>query len=119
MYNPFGTKEYRNNDVMGASPVRLVIMAYDVAINACEQHDFARAIQAVSVLRDALNHDYQDVSGGLFRLYQWCLDCIRKEDYATAAHTLQELRQAWAIVEKRSMQAPIPAGVASRVAAGV
>jgi hypothetical protein len=29
---------------MGASPVWLVIMAYDLAINACETKDFVRAV---------------------------------------------------------------------------
>jgi flagellar protein FliS len=107
MYNAYGKQEYRTNDVMGANPVHLVVMAYDVAINACEQKDFAKATKAVSVLRDALNFDYADVATGLFRLYQWCLDCIRQEDYTSAARTLRELRQAWAVVEKRAM--PVPA----------
>lgn len=92
--------EYRNQDVMGASPLRLVIMAYNLAINACEQKDFARATKAITVLRDALNFDYPEVSVGLFRLYQWSLDCIRQGDYASAAHTLVELRDAWAQGEK-------------------
>ena len=92
--------EYRNQDVMGASPLRLVIMAYNLAINACEQKDFTRATKAISVLRDALNFDYPEVSVGLFRLYQWCLDCIRQGDYNNAIHTLVELRDAWAQGEK-------------------
>jgi flagellar protein FliS len=119
MYNNFGTQQYRQNDVMGASPVRLVIMAYDVAINACEKQDFARATQAISVLRDTLNFEYADVATGLFRLYQWCLDSIRKGDYSTAAKTLQELRQAWVVAEKRSAPAPMPAAAPRRVAAGI
>jgi len=97
----YGTQEYRTQDVMGASPVRLVVMAYDVAINACERQDFKRAVQAVSLLRDALNFDYAEVAMGLFSLYQWCLDCIRKNDYQAAKQTLQELRDAWAMVEKQ------------------
>jgi len=103
MYNAYGKQEYRTNDVMGANPVHLVVMAYDVAINACETHDFAKATKAVTVLRDALNFDYAEVATGLFKLYQWCLDCIRQEDYSSAERTLRELRHAWAVVEKRSM----------------
>ena len=67
----YRSQEYRNQDVMGASPIRLVVMAYNLAINACEQQDFTRATKAISVLRDALNFDYPEVSVGLFRLYQW------------------------------------------------
>lgn len=107
------SQEYRQQDVMGASPIRLVVMAYDLAIKACEQEDFPRATKAISVLRDALNFDYPEAAVGLFRLYQWCLDCIRAGDYASALTTLRELRQAWAATEKR--YAP-PAAVAAGTA---
>ncbi|MEA4910323.1 MAG: flagellar protein FliS [Chloroflexi bacterium] len=99
----YRSQEYRQQDVMGASPIRLVVMAYDLAIKACEQQDFARATKAISVLRDALNFDYPEVAVGLFRLYQWSLDCIRQGDYAAALSTLRELRDAWANTEKHYM----------------
>ena len=71
MKQAYGMHEYRNQDVMGASPIHLVVMAYDVAINACEKQDFVRATKAVSMLRDALNFDYAEPAVGLFSLYQW------------------------------------------------
>jgi flagellin-specific chaperone FliS len=98
---PYQNQEYRQQDVMGASPIRLVVMAYDLAIRACENKDFSRAAKAITVLRDALNFDYPEVSVGLFRLYQWCLDCLRQEDYDNALVTLRELRDAWARTEKK------------------
>lgn len=97
----FRSQEYRQNDVLGASPLRLVVMAYDLAIQSCERKDFTKAVRAISVLRDALNFEYQDAALGLFRLYQWCLDCIRQGDYASAISTLSELREAWAQTEKK------------------
>jgi hypothetical protein len=42
----------------------------------------------------------------LFRLYQWCLDCIRQGDYKSALQTLKELRDAWATVENRYRPVP-------------
>ena len=96
----YRNQEYRQQDVLGASPIRLVVMAYDLAIKACQQQDFIKATKSVSVLRDALNFDYPEVSVGLFRLYQWCLDCIRSGDYTSALNTLVELREAWAVTEK-------------------
>jgi len=110
----YHSQEYRYQEVMGASPVRLVVMAYDLAIRACEQEDYTRATKAVSVLRDALNFDYGDAAVGLFRLYQWCLDCIHSQNYSEAMRTLKELRDAWAIAEKKLT--PIP-GQATRPAA--
>jgi flagellin-specific chaperone FliS len=110
MYQAAYQKQYRQQDIMSASPLRLVIMTYDLAIRACEQQDFAKAVKTVSALRDALDLDYPEAAAGLFRLYQWCLDCIRKGDYASAASTLTELRGAWAATEQQltlSRQSPV------------
>jgi len=103
---------------MGASPIHLVVMAYDVAISSCEKQDFARATKAITILRDALNFDYAEAAIGLFRLYQWCLDCIRQGDYSAALQTLRELRDAWATVEKRYMPLPPPPAYAPATIAG-
>ncbi len=102
-------KKYKQQDIMNASPLRLVIMTYDLAIRACEQQDFAKATKTISALRDTLDLDYPDVSIGLFRLYQWCLECIRKGDYASAITTLTELRAAWVTTEQTivARQSPV------------
>jgi len=110
MYQAAYQKQYRQQDIMNASPLRLVIMTYDLAIRACEQQDFAKAVKTISALRDALDLDYLEVAAGLFRLYQWCLDCIRKGDYASAIITLTELRGAWVTTEQKlavSRQSPV------------
>jgi flagellin-specific chaperone FliS len=101
MRNTDGGHDFQRRDVMGASPIRLVLMAYDLAISACEQEDFNRATKTLSILRDSLGYDYGKVTVGLFSLYQWCLDCIRKEDYQSALIILQELRDAWAKAENK------------------
>jgi flagellin-specific chaperone FliS len=114
MYQSAYRNQYRQQDVMNASPLRLVIMTYDLAIRSCEQQDFGKAVKTISALRDALDLDYPEVAVGLFRLYQWCLECIRKDDYASAITTLTELRGAWATTEqnisaRQSTTSPIPA----------
>lgn len=109
--NSYRKQEYRQQDVMGASPLRLVIMAYDYAIRACENQDFEKSTRAISVLRDALNFDYAEVAQGLLKLYQWCLDCIRQGDYAQAAGILRELRSAWSETEQRMAPAQRPVTV--------
>jgi flagellin-specific chaperone FliS len=93
--------QYREQEVLGSSPVHRIVMAYDVAIQSCEQKNLVRASQAISLLRDSLNFDYGDAALGLFRLYQWCLDSIRANNYPEALKILRELREAWATVEKR------------------
>jgi flagellin-specific chaperone FliS len=122
MYRAYGSQEYRQQDVMGASPIRLVVMAYDLAILSCEQRDFVKATKSISALRDALNFDYGESAVGLFRLYQWCLECIRSGDFAAAQNTLRELRDAWSQVEKRmnpgfAMASAQVSGVMAAVAA--
>lgn len=101
--NPGGyrTSEYRFQEIMGASPIRLVVMSYDVAIQACQQEDFSRATRAISVLRDALNFDYNEAALTLFELYQWCLDSVRKENYQEALRILTDLREAWITAEQQ------------------
>ena len=59
-----------------------------------------------SIVVNQLDYDYPEAAVGLFRLYQWCLNCIRKGDFRSAKDTLQELRTAWATVETN--QNPIP-----------
>ncbi len=100
MYNAYQAAKYRENDIMNASPIHLVVMVYDVAISACEEKDLTRATRAVSVLRDALNFDYPEAAG-LFRLYQWVMECMRDNDYDSAVSVLKELRDSWATVEAR------------------
>ena len=105
----YGNQEYRQQDVLGASPIRLVIMAYDFAINACDQQDFEKSTRAISVLRDALDFDYPDVSVGLFKLYQYCLDNLRAGDFNGAKSILVELRDAWVDSEKNVTARTMPA----------
>lgn len=109
--NAYYAKEYRQNDVLTAGPVRLIVMTFDVAIQACEQQNLARSTQAVQLLRDALDFENPEAAPaavGFYRLYQWCLECIRSGEYDLALQTLRELREAWAQVEKRQ-SAPLAA----------
>jgi flagellin-specific chaperone FliS len=105
--SPYQNSQYRQQDVMNATPLHLVVMAYDVAIRACEAKDFEKAVKTISLLRDALDFDYPDVSMGLFRLYEWCMECIRHGDYTSAINTLSELRMAWRKAELSLSPAPL------------
>jgi len=101
MVTAYRATQYRQQDVVGASPIRLVVMAYDLAIRSCDRKDFQTAAKAVGALRDALDYDYPDASMGLLRLYQWILARLRQGDFDTAKSTLSELREAWSTVEKQ------------------
>jgi flagellin-specific chaperone FliS len=92
---------YRINQVASASPLDLVLMAYDAALIGCAQRDLARTTEAITVLRNALDFSYDArIAMGLFRLYQYCAELARKGDYDQAAYLLRELRDAWAKVKE-------------------
>ena len=101
MQTAYGISQYRKMDVEGASPIRLVVMAYDLAILSCERQDFEKAVKSVQALQNALDFDYPEAAGGLLAIYQWVMECLRKKDYDGAKNILLELRQAWALVEKK------------------
>lgn len=105
---------YRKQEVLSASPLHLVIMAYDLAIRSCDKRDMETALKAVGALRDALDLNYAEIAMNLLSLYNWCLDCIRKQEYTQAKQTLVELREAWVTIENQ-MNAPksqqVPTGV--------
>ncbi len=100
MQTAYGISQYRKMDVEGRQPIRLVVMAYDLAILSCERQDFEKAVKSVQALQNALDFDYPEAAGGLLAIYQWVMECLRKKDYDGAKNILLELRQAWAQVEK-------------------
>ncbi|MBI9044055.1 MAG: flagellar protein FliS [Anaerolineaceae bacterium] len=101
MRTSYGASQYKKMDVEGASPIRLVVMAYDLAILSCDKEDFETAAKAVGALKNSLDFDYPEASGGLLAVYNWALELLRKNDFSSAKNILLELREAWAVIEKR------------------
>lgn len=110
------SNQYRKQEVMNASPLRLVIMTYDLAILSCEKQDFSKSVKTISALRDTLDMNYPEISNGLFSLYQWCLDCIRKGDYTSAINVLTELRSAWVATEQKIANRQVPVSASTEPA---
>jgi flagellin-specific chaperone FliS len=100
-------KEYRFQEVMGASPIRLIIIAYEVAITSCQRHDLQRTAEALSVLRNSLNFKHGEIAGRLFAIYVWCADQARTGHWDDAITALNELREAWLQAERQ--MAPVTA----------
>jgi len=80
---------------MSLNPVQLLIKVYDFAIVNCKKGDPEKASKAIVELMSALNFDYEEISLGLFRLYQYCLDRIKKGEFEEAIKILEGLREAW------------------------
>lgn len=102
-YQQSAAETYRANKINSASPLDLLIMAYDAALIGCGQRDLERTTRALNVLRDGLNFDYDAAFAmGLFRLYQWCAELARGGQYEEAASLLRELRDTWAQVKSQT-----------------
>ncbi len=101
--NPYNrqAKEYRTQEIMGASPIGLIVIAYDAAIAGCRRQDLAQATRALSALRNSLNFEHGEIASRLFALYVWCADLARDGKWEEAIEILAELRNAWAQAEKQ------------------
>jgi flagellin-specific chaperone FliS len=104
------TLTYRMNQINGASPLDLLIMAYDAALASAGQGDLDRFTRAIGVLRDALDYSYDaEVALGFFRLYQYCADLARKGEFDEAAGLIRGLRDAWDQVRSQHQLVTAPA----------
>jgi flagellin-specific chaperone FliS len=88
-------QQYREQQVLSASPIQLVLMTYEVAIVSCEAQNGPRASQALTELIGALNFDAGEVAVGLFRLYEYCLREVRRQHFSSALGILRDLKAAW------------------------
>ncbi len=88
---------YREQQVQGASPLQSILLVYDVALGACARQDLARALEALSVLRGALDFARGgEMATRLQSLYLYCEEQVRRRNFAECENILRELRSAWA-----------------------
>lgn len=93
---------YRKNQILSLNPLQLLIKVYDVAIIGCKARDMERVSKALVELISALRFEYGEIAQDLFRLYQFCLDNIKKEDYDAPLKILSDLRETWVTVSKQT-----------------
>lgn len=88
-------QQYRDQQILSASPTQLLLMVYDQAIVACETRDAHRAGRALTELIGSLNFDAGEIATSLFRLYEYCLWEIHRGGFAPALDVLRGLKRAW------------------------
>ena len=89
---------YLLNDINNASPEQLIMKVYDFAILNCQRHEMIKTNEAIQVLVNALNFDNEtakEISMGLLRLYQFCQEQTRKNNYDEVYKILTGLRDTW------------------------
>jgi flagellin-specific chaperone FliS len=95
--NQDGIDTYRANQVAGASPAQLVLLLYDHVIKCMKTSDMRGASKGIVELMSSLDLDYQEISGRLFSLYEYCLDLVKKDRFEEAAKIMLDMRQMWAV----------------------
>ncbi len=91
-----GVDAYKQGQVTGASPGQLVLMLYDHVIKCLNESDQNGACRGIVELMGALDVDYQEISGRLFSLYEFCLEQVKKGNTEEACRMLSEMRDMWA-----------------------
>jgi flagellin-specific chaperone FliS len=90
-----GFEQYKTNEIMTASPERLILFLYDQGIKGCKLEDKELVTKALVELIDSLNFKYSDMASRLFRLYEFALEMIRQDQFAPALKVLSDLRETW------------------------
>jgi len=97
---------YRRQQVLSARPEDLILVVYDYVIAGCNGKDGAKACRGLAELIDALDFDQGEIAGGLFGLYRYSMDRVRKGDFDGALAVMRPLRETWAALTKKETGAP-------------
>ncbi len=89
---------YLVKEILEADPKQIIMKIYDYAILNCQKKDLAKTTQAIQELINSLKFDDENISSisiGLLRLYQYCQDQMRKQNYNIVYRILTDLRSTW------------------------
>lgn len=88
---------YLVNDIMESSQEKLLIKLYDFALTNCRLHNIEKTNKALNELIFGLRFDeeYEKISSGLFQLYNFCKDQMRKRNFSIVEKILSELKETW------------------------
>lgn len=87
---------YKEQEILMSSPEECVLHLYDAAIQSCTMGQEERAGKALAALINALDHNADgEIAAGFFRLYEYCLNSIHRQQFETSSKILRGLRQAW------------------------
>ena len=91
---------YKAQEIATARAEKLILVLYDYAIKACHLRNQEQASRALAQLIDSLNFEHQEVATGLFKLYVYLIETVKKEQFEVALRILKELRETWNSVVK-------------------
>ncbi|HBQ58068.1 MAG TPA: flagellar protein FliS [Balneolaceae bacterium] len=85
---------YQKQSVMDASPLKLVVKMYDLAIQASYREDNQKVRDILSTLIAGLDFEHKPADQ-LFELYRYCQELARKGKFEEFREILEPLRDTW------------------------
>ncbi len=70
----------------------------DIGIKACDAKDALKAQSVINKLKGLLDQRYKEISFGLFRLYDFCLQLVNDKKFDNAREILFDLHQSWNVI---------------------
>lgn len=98
MKNLYGNSKinpYLEQQIMTASPEKLILMLYDLGIKSCRKEDRQKAAQVIVELIGALNFEYKEMALRFYELYRFALDHIHKNSFKEPLMVFEGLKDAW------------------------
>jgi flagellar protein FliS len=92
-HNPLNS--YRSQSVLTLTPGELLVKTYDIALSAMVAKDESRACNVLAHLIDCLDFEHQDVALGLFKLYRYCIEQLKKGEFDVPEKIIRDLRDTW------------------------
>ncbi|MGE5437866.1 MAG: flagellar export chaperone FliS [Syntrophothermus sp.] len=89
--------QYLVKEILEATPQQLLIKLYDFAIVNAKKESLEKTNAALQELINSLNFEGEckEVSTGLFKLYLFCQEQMRKKNYEIVIKILSELKETW------------------------
>ena len=90
--------KYLLKEILEANPQQIILKIYDIAIVNSKKKDLAKTNNAIQELINSLKFDdeqVKEISMGLLRLYRFCQEEMRKQNYDIVYKILTDLRETW------------------------
>ena len=92
MNNP--VHNYQRQEILNATPAKLISILYDFAIQACYQNDDRRLQNVLDQLIRSLNFDYE-LADSLYDIYEYCKRQAQKREFDVARILIEDIRDTW------------------------
>ncbi len=87
---------YLVQKIMSASKEELINYIYDAGATACAQKDSVKARNAVNLLIQSLNFDYEETANTFLNVYRYLMHLINQKQFDEARKQFLEIKKTWA-----------------------